>query len=175
MQKIKVNKQTIVFVSLSLALLGLLFIFIPAGVRKISRANRQINDFNQKISLIQSEWPQKENYQEKNKELERDIEKYKRKAIPPGFESRLISYISESSLNYDIKIQSITPRDSLSSPVGAFNYLPFRIEAVGGFYGLKGFLDFLYEGDYFFELKELSLVGHNPSRINMVLWGLRKN
>lgn len=175
MEKIKLDKRVVVFAGLSAILLVELFVLIPASIGRIKRYNREINDFEEKINLAQSQWPRKESYLEQKESLRESLKSDKKRAIVAGGESRLISYISENSLNYDIRIQSITPRDSFSSQIGAFNYLPFRIEAEGRFYGLKGFLNFLYEGDYFFELKELSLAGHNPSRINMILWGLRKN
>ncbi|MCF7888413.1 MAG: hypothetical protein K9L76_03965, partial [Candidatus Omnitrophica bacterium] len=89
-----------------------------------------------------------------------------------GHESKLISFISENSQKYDIKIKAITPLDVFSAENKNFDYIPFRIEAEGSFHDLGNFLSFLQKDKYFFQLKELVITGYRPNKINMLLCGL---
>lgn len=171
----KLNRQTIIFIGLSLILVAELFVFIPAGIARIRRNEQGINDLKEKISIVESEWLQKKSYLQRKEALRNRVESYQEQTILAGRESGLISYISENSQEHEVQIKSISPRDSFSSGYANFSYLPFRIEAESSSKQLIDFLNFLYQGVYFFELKELTLNGYNPSQINMVLWALRKN
>lgn len=174
MQPIKLNKQSIIFITLSLLLLIELFILLPWGIGRISKMGNKAKMLKQKIESTKAGWEKKEEYSKKITNLKEIINADKEKIVEPGQESRLISFISKNSQKYNIKIKAITPLDSLPTANDNFESIPFRIEAEGNFHDLGNFFEFLQQNNYFFELKELTLVGYRPNKINMLLCGLRK-
>ncbi len=174
MQKIRLDKQSIVFIVLGLLLLVQLFVFLPWGLKKISRANREIESLNQRIELIELDWPQKENYLERSNQLEEKIAKHQGKTIKPGQESQLISFISRNTQDYNIRVISTTPLDSFAADDSSFSYVPFKVEVEGAFHSLGNFLGFLSEADYFIEVRKIRIDGYNPSKIDLILCGLRE-
>ncbi len=174
MQKIKLDKQSIVFITLAVFLVIEVFIILPWGIGKIVKSNKEIKSLKQQIKAAETEWPRLSDYSKKVETLQSTIKNYKQKAIKQGQESRLISFISENSRKYNIKIKAITPLDSIPAENDNFNYVPFQIEAEGEFHNLGNFFSFLQNSDYFFELKELTLAGFRPTKINMLLCGLKQ-
>ncbi|MCF7870675.1 MAG: type 4a pilus biogenesis protein PilO [Candidatus Omnitrophica bacterium] len=174
MQKIKIDKQFIVFIGLAVVLAAELFIFLPWGIGSISKTGRAVKRLKQKIETTKTEWPKRKDYLAKIDDLKKEIDKNKNKIIASGHESKLISFISKNSQKYNIRIKAITPLDSYPAEDKKFNYIPFRIEAEGGFHDLGNFLAFLQKDNYFFELKELTLAGYRPNKINILLCGLEE-
>ncbi|MCF7873448.1 MAG: type 4a pilus biogenesis protein PilO [Candidatus Omnitrophica bacterium] len=174
MQKIKLDKQLVIFISLALVLIVELFILLPWQISRISKMAKGANSLKQKIETTKTEWSRKSDYLTKISNLEDKIKKNKNKIVSSGHESKLISFISKSSQNYGVKVKAITPLDPFSTENKKFNYIPFRIEAEGSFHDLGNFLNFLQKSDYFFEVKELTITGYRPNKINMLLCGLGK-
>lgn len=174
MQKIKINKQAAIFLILAAVLLVEVFILIPWGLGRIARVNQKIRELKEQVDFVRSDWPRRDEYIKENIVLKEKIDKYNEKIISSGQETKLISFISQNSRTYNIRIDSITPLGLLDSDSSGFSNVPFRIEAQGSFPNLVNFLRFLQENTYFFELKELRISGYNPSRINMILWGLKE-
>jgi Tfp pilus assembly protein PilO len=174
MQKIKLDKQFFVFIILSAVLIAELFIILPWGIGTISKTGKAVKRLKQKIETTKTEWPKRQNYLAKIDDLKKEIAKNKNKIIASGHESKLISFISKNSQKYKIRIKSITPLEPYPVKDKKFNYTPFRIEAEGGFHDLGNFLAFLQKDNYFFELKELTLAGYRPNKINILLCGLEE-
>jgi Tfp pilus assembly protein PilO len=172
MQKIKLDKQLVIFITLALLLVIELFIFLPWQIGRISKLGKKTDDLKEKINTTKADWPKKTEYLNKVDNLKTEIENNKDKIIAVGHESRLISFISENSQKYNIKIKAIMPLDSFPAENKNFDYIPFRIEAEGRFHDLGNFLSFLQKDKYFFQLKELIITGYRPNKINMLLCGL---
>ncbi|MCF7895079.1 MAG: type 4a pilus biogenesis protein PilO, partial [Candidatus Omnitrophica bacterium] len=172
MQKIKLDKQLVIFIILALTLVVELFIFLPWGIGRISKLAKKTDSLRQKINTTKTDWPKKPDYLDKVDRLKVKTENNKNKIVAVGHESKLISFISENSQKYDIKIKAITPLDVFSAENKNFDYIPFRIEAEGSFHDLGNFLSFLQKDKYFFQLKELVITGYRPNKINMLLCGL---
>lgn len=174
MQKIKLDKQAIFFFSLAAVLLLKVTVFIPLNGARLRAANRKINDLRQQIKFIEKEWPQKESYLTKRRQLEEKIAQHQEKFIASGQEARLMSFISQNSRRYGVKINSIVPGAPFAASVRGFENIPFQIEAEGSFFGLVDFLKFIQNNGYFLRVQELRISGYNPGRISMVLCGLKK-
>lgn len=174
MQKIKLDKQLVTFIILALILIIELFMLLPWGIGRISRLGKKTDNLKEKIKVTKADWPKKSEYLDKVDGLKVKIEDNKDKIIAVGHESKLISFISENSQKYSIKIKAITPLDPFSAENKNFNYIPFRIEAEGSFHDLGNFLSFLQKDKYFFQLNELVITGYRPNKINMLLCGLSK-
>ncbi|MCF7875078.1 MAG: type 4a pilus biogenesis protein PilO [Candidatus Omnitrophica bacterium] len=174
MQKIRLDKHFFIFIILSAALIAELFIFLPWGIGSIAKTGKAVKRLKQKIETTKTEWPKRQDYLVKIDDLKKEIAKNKNKIITSGHESKLISFISKNSQKYNIRIKAITPLDPYPAKNKKFNYIPFRIEAEGGFHDLGNFLAFLQKDNYFFELKELTLAGYRPNKINILLCGLEE-
>ncbi len=174
MQKIKLNKQSILFIAASLVLLIELAVLLPVGIKKISKTTAAIKTLKQKINTIETEWPRKENYLQQAEALEETTNNYKQKAIQQGQESRLISFISKNSKQYNLKIKSITPLGPLPTKNDNFEFVPYRVQAEASFHDLGNFFQFLQSSNYFFSVKELTLSGWRPIKINILLCGLQQ-
>lgn len=174
MQKIKLNKQSILFIVVSLLLVIELLILLPWGIGRISKMGKETKSLKQKIESTKTEWPKKKEYLKTVTNLEETIDAYKQKAIQQGQESRLISFISKNSKQYNLKIKSITPLDSLPTKNDNFEFVPYRIEAEASFHDLGNFFQFLQSSNYFFSVKELTLSGYRPIKINLLLCGLQQ-
>lgn len=165
MQNIKFQKQTVVFFSL-VALLALeVFVLLPASVKGLVSLNRKITVLRGQIAGVERDWPNKEKYSRQRDELKKEIEKVKAKLVSPQEESRLLSFVSTSSKDFNVEIQSMhpdKPQEFALVESIQLKYLPISLKAKSGFYELTQFLRHLQNSSYFFDVKSLSLKSGYP-------------
>lgn len=176
MRKINLDKQTVIFLVLALFLLIELVVLLPASVNRIVSLSRNIAKTKLDIEGIERDWPRKDEYDKQRLELSREIEDLRGKFIRAKEESKLLSFISGSSKDFGIEIQSIAPEALKEYPetvAGQFQYFPIRIRARGRFHNLGQFYEFLQASGYFFEATELRIQSDTPYNIiEMTLCGL---
>ena len=146
MQKINIDKQTIVFFILATILFSELLIAFPWEIKKISDLTKQTTEVAQRVTSIENQWPRKDKYLKDKSELLDEIKRIKEKFILKQQESKILSFISVSSKDFKVKIQSLTPgviQEYTSTKFGEFKYLPVAIKADSGFHDLVLFLNYL--------------------------------
>lgn len=166
MRKINLDRQTVIFITLATILAGELFILFPWELRKINTFTERIAKIAERINYVENEWPQKKRYLENQKRLKAEIKKTREEFIITNQESKLLSFISASSKDFEIEIQSLSPQELqtyVSTKFGKFKYLPIKVKADGKFNNLGMFLNFLNNSQYFFEVKELTILSGSPS------------
>jgi len=176
MQKINIDKPTLVFVIVAAILLVELFVVFPWEISKIGGLTKKRSKLIEKLNFIENEWPRKDQYLENKELLNEEIQKVRGKFITYDQESKVLSFISASSKDFGIKINSLTPgelQSYVSTKFGKFEYLPIKVKAKGNFHNLAMFLDYLSSSQYFFEVKELAILSGLPySSIEMVIFGV---
>ncbi len=160
MQKINIDKPTWGFiVVVSILVLELLVVF-PWEVSKVGSLTKKEGKLVEKINFIENEWPRKGQYLEKKKSLKEEIKKIREKFITSEQESKVLSFISASSKDFGIEINSLMPevlKTYVVSKFGNFKYLPIKVKAKGGFHNLAMFIEHLNSSQYFFEVKKLHM------------------
>ncbi len=176
MQKINIDKPTSVFIIVAAILLVELLVVFPWEVSKVGALTKIAGKLIEKLNSIENEWPRKDQYLENKELLKEEIQKVRGKFIARDQESKALSFISASSKDFGIKINSLTPEDLKAytkTKVGNFEYLPIKVKARGNFHNLAMFLDHLSSSQYFFEVKELTILSGLPySSIEMVICGV---
>jgi len=165
MQNIKFQKQTVIFFSLAAFLALEVFVLLPAGIKGLVSLNRKIAATRTQISSVERDWPNKEKYSRQRDELKTEIEKIKAKLVSPQEESKLLSFVSTSSKDFNVEIESMypdKPQDFALVESTQLKYLPINLKAKSGFYELTQFLRHLQSSDYFFDVKSLSLKSGYP-------------
>jgi hypothetical protein len=178
MQKINIDKQTVIFsVFVFFLIMGLFFLF-PWSIKKIILISRDTVAISKQIDAAKKEWPNKDNYLKNKDALREKISKADIKFVNSQQESKLFSFISASSKEFGVEIQSLSPgkvEESISTEFGHFNYLPIVIKAKSRFHSLVAFLNYLQNSQYFFDLKKLNIKSDYPyNSIDMILCGLVK-
>lgn len=177
MRKIKVDKKIILISVLGLILL-IELIVIPLEIGSIFNINKRITKTNRDLNIIQKEWPDKEDYLKRSKDLEQEIGQMRAKFILPQQETTLFSYISSESKNFNVQIKLLKPalpQDYASNKLGKFKYLPIIIEAKSSSYDLLNFFNFIQTGQYFFDVTEMRISSDSPYHsVTMVICGLLK-
>ena len=175
MQKINIDKQTVVFFILAVVLFLELFVAFPWEVKKISGLTKRTAKLAQQVTSIENEWPRKDKYLKDKRELKEEMKRIQEKFILRQQESKILSFISVSSKDFKVKIQSLTPgelEEYTSAKFGEFKYLPISIRADSKFHGLVLFLNHLNDSQYFFEVKELDILSRSPyNSIEMIICG----
>ena len=175
MQKINIDKQTIVFFILAAILFLELLIAFPWEIKKISDLTKRTAEVAQRVTSIEHEWPRKDKYLKDKSKLVDEIKRIKEKFILRQQESKILSFISVSSKDFKVKIQSLTPgevQEYTSTKFGEFKYLPVAIKADSKFHDLVLFLNYLNNSQYFFEVKELDILSRSPyNSIEMIISG----
>ena len=175
MQKINIDKQTIAFFILAVVLSLELFVAFPWELKKISDLTKRTAKVAQRVTSIENEWPRKDRYLKDKRQLEEEIKRVKEKFILRQQESKILSFISVSSKDFKVKIQSLTPGELgeyTSTRFGEFKYLPVAIKADSKFHDLVLFLNHLNDSQYFFEVKKLDILSRSPyNSIEMIISG----
>ena len=175
MQKINIDKQTVVFFILAAILSIELFVAFPWEIKKISNLTKSTTKIAQRVTSIKNEWPRKDKYLKAKRELKEDIKRIQKKFISKQQESRMLSFISVSSKDFRVKIQSLTPgelEEYTSTKFGEFKYLPVAVKADSKFHDLVLFLNHLNDSQYFFEVKKLDILSRSPyNSIEMIICG----
>jgi len=175
MQKINIDKQTVVFFILAVVLFLELFVAFPWEVKKISGLTKRTTKLAQQVTSIENEWPRKDKYLKDKRELKEEMKRIQEKFILRQQESKILSFISVSSKDFKVKIQSLTPgelEEYTSTKFGEFKYLPISIRADSKFHDLVLFLNHLNDSQYFFEVKELDILSRSPyNSIEMIICG----
>ena len=178
MQKINLDKTTVIFSSLVLFLALELFLFLPASISRIKSAGHQASLTSRKLRTIEAEWPKKAAYLKKTEQLKESIKDLKDKFVEPHEESKLLSFISSGTKDFDVEITGITPGKSKAheeSQIEGVSYLPISIEAVSGFHNFLAFLNYLQDGKYFFQVEELNMLSRYPrNSVTLVISALVK-
>ena len=173
MQKINIDKQTVVFFILAVALAGELLVAFPWGIKKISGLTMRISKITRQITSVENEWPRKDRYVKDREELKEKVKRIQGKFVLRHQESKILSFISVSSKEFNVKIQSLTPGELekySSTKFGEFKYLPITIKADGKFHDLVLFLNHLNGSQYFFEVKKLDILSRSPyNSVEMVI------
>ena len=173
MQKINIDRRTIVFLILAVILFAELFVAFPWGIKKISDLMKQTNKIAQRVASIEHDWPRKDKYLEAKEELKEEVKRIQGKFILRHQESKILSFISASSKDFKVKIQSLTPgelEEYTSTKFGEFKYLPVAIKADSKFHDLVLFLNYLNDSQYFFEVKKLDILSRSPyNSIEMII------
>ena len=176
MQKINIDKQTVVFFIIAIVLFLELFIAFPWEIKKISDLSKRTIKIAQQVTSIENDWPRKDQYLKNKSELEEEIKIIQEKFILGQQESRMLSFISVSGKDSKVKIQSFTPgelEEYTSTKFGEFNYLPITIKADSKFHDLVLFLNHLNDSQYFFEVKKLDILSRQPyNSIKMIICGI---
>lgn len=176
MQKINIDKQTIVFFILAVILFSELFIAFPWEIKKISDLTKQTIKVAHRVTSIENEWLRKDKYLKDKSELKEEIKRIQEKFISRQQESKMLSFISVSSKDFRVKIQSLTPgelEEYASTKFGEFKYLPIVIKADSKFHDLVLFLNHLSNSQYFFEVKKLDILSRSPyNSIEMIICGV---
>ena len=165
MQKINIDKQTIIFFALAVLLLAEVFVLVPWSFKRITVLSRTAASLSRKLKSIRVDWPNKDKYIDSQEELKAQIKKAHFKFIPSQEESKLLSFISANSKNFNVNIKSLLPgkvKEYTSTHFGEFKYLPIAVKARGGFHNLAKFLDYLKNSQYFFEIKKMSISSQQP-------------
>ena len=175
MQKINIDTQTVVFFVLAVVLCAEVFVAFPWEIKKISDLSKRTTKVAQQVTSIENEWPRKDEYLKDKSELGEEIKRIQGKFILREQESKLLSFISVSSEDFKVKIQSLTPgelEEYTSTKFGEFKYLPIAIKADSKFQNLVLFLNHLNDSEYFFEVKELDILSRSPyNSIEMIICG----
>lgn len=175
MQKINIDKQTAVFLILAVVLFTELFIVFPWEIKKISDLTKRTTEAARRVISIENEWPRKGRYLKEKRELKEEIKRVEEKFISRQQESKILSFISVSSKDFKVKIQSLTPgelQEYTSTKFGEFKYLPVAIKADSKFHDLVSFLNHLNDSRYFFEVKKLDILSKSPyNSIEMIICG----
>ena len=175
MQKINIDKPTLIFIIVAAILLFELLIVFPWEVSKVGELTKKEGELIEKINSIKNEWPRREQYSENKEILIKDIERIREKFITPNQESKMLSFISASSKDFGIEINSLMPevlKTYVTTKVGNFKYLPIKVKAKGNFHDLAIFIDHLNSSPYFFEVKKLSMKSSfSVNLIEMVICG----
>ena len=178
MQKIKLDKQTIIFVALSFALIVELSFLLPWSIKRMVRLNKKIGDLKSRLETFRKEWADKENYLSRQKELSWKVQGALDKLIVPGEEPGLLSLVSKRSEDFNVEIQALSPGELIDYPEAKsekFYYLPLAIKAKSSFHNLALFLDDLQHSKFLFEIKNLRITSRGDvNSAEMILCGLVK-
>ena len=176
MQKINIDKQVVVFFILAAILVGELFIVFPWEIKKISNLTKETAKIAWRVSSIEREWPKKDKYLKNKELLKKEIEESRGRFLLFDQGSKALSFISANSKDFGIEIQSLSLgklQDYISTKFGTFKYLPVKVKAKGKFHNLARFLDYLSGSQYFFEVKEMSILHKHPyNSIEMTICGI---
>lgn len=176
MQKIKFDKQIIIFLSLAVVLIVELIVLLPWGIKRAVTLQKKITLLGQKITITQADWPRLDEYLETKNKLELEIEKSQLKFILSEEASKALSFISAASKEFGVEIKSFVPESLISySAEGNQNlfYLPIDIKAKAKFHNLALFLEHLQNSHYFFDVKKLKIVSKQPyNSLEIVLCGI---
>lgn len=179
MQKISIDKQTIIFFVLAVFLLMEIFVLVPWSFKRIAVLSKTAASLSRKLKSVKADWPNKDKYIDNQEKLKEQIKKVHSRFIPSQEESKLLSFISANSKDFNVSIKSLLPggrEEYVSTHFGEFKYLPVAVEARGGFHNLARFLDYLKRSQYFFEIKKMSISSQQPyNLIEMDICGVVAN
>ncbi len=168
MFKLKVDKQAVIFAILSVFFLIEMAVLLPWSINRIVTSNRGIVKIKKDLENIGREWPNKDNYIADQDKLRGEIKILRKKFVENEDESKLLSFISRSSKEYGVEIQSMSPANFAPYPenqFGQFSYLPIKIKARSRYHSLARFYELVQNSGYFFEVTEFNMKSGSPYNI----------
>jgi len=173
MQKINLDKQTVIF-SLLIVVVGVeLLALLPWSVSRIVSFNKKISLLVQQIKTTQNDWPRLNQYSETKDKLKDEIENSQAKFIFSHQASKSLSFISAASKDFGVEIKSFLPgelKTYLNQDGQELFYLPIDIKAKARFHDLASFLDYLQNSQYFFDVKQLNIKSdYHYNSVEMVI------
>lgn len=176
MQKIDIDKHTVVFFILAVILFGEILVIFPWQIKIISDLTKKTTKISRQVNSIEREWPRKDKYLESKELLKKELKEARNRFLSPDQGSKALSFISANSKNFEVEIQSLSSgklQDYTSTEAGEFKYLPIAIKAKSKFHNLAMFLNYLNNSQYSFEVKELNIVsGDSHNLIKMTICGI---
>lgn len=175
---LKLDKPSAIFLGLAAILAVEIALFLPWGVTKLRRLNREIFVIQTKLTQFKHDWPKKSGYLEENAVLKEKINRISQKFFAPRQEASALSFISSESEKFAITVELLKPaevKERASTGAGVFESLPVMVKAMGKFHNLARFLDYLQNSQYFFEVKKLDIFsGPLDNSIEIVICGLTR-
>jgi Tfp pilus assembly protein PilO len=176
MSKLKIDKQTTIFIILATFFLVELAVLLPFSINRIVSVNKKIVKTKKDLENIASEWPNKDNYIIDQDKLNSEIGALREKFLGSKDESKLLSFISRAGKEHRVEIQSMSPTEFTPYPetqFGSFSYFPIRIRARSRYHSLAQFYEFIQSSDYFFEVTEFNMRADSPYNVlELVICGL---
>ena len=174
MPKIKIDKNTVVFGLLAFAVLIEIALGFPLFVKKLINQGSRISHLKQQVSSVKTEWARKDSYTKEETDIKSERSMIQKGIVSLKQSSKILSFISTSSKDFNIEISSFSPSDPQPGyMIGEveFCYLPITLNAKGEFSDLIRFLKHLEASEYFFRVGSLDIVSSRPSHlISILLW-----
>ena len=164
MRKLNFDKHTAIFLVLAIFLIIEIFVVSPSAINKIVELNKKISNAAGNLETAKKEWVNNTSI-EKKRLLEKEIERINLKFISSQEESKLLSFMSRSSKNFEVQIEALSPgkvKDFISTKFNELQPLPINLEVKSSFHDLALFLEYLQNSQYFFEVKELDISYEHP-------------
>src|SRR3989338_6788596 len=109
MQKINFDKQTVIFSILVTVIAAEAFVLLPWSVKRIASLGKKAAVLKEQINTAESDWPRLSQYTETSQKLQEEIVSFRSRFINTQETSKALSFISESSKEFNIEIKSFLP------------------------------------------------------------------
>jgi|GEM_PF-1665511 hypothetical protein len=165
MQKLKLNKKTIVYASFYIVLLFDLAAVLPLQVQKIIKVNLQAGDLKKKINLFEQEAIREVSLFDEKIRINKEIADRENKIASTGDTSAISVFLSSKAKETNFDAQEIVSgklQEAKTIGESKFFYLPLKMEGRAGFHNLGQFLNLVETGPYSLLVKELSIRAANP-------------
>lgn len=173
MQKIKLDSKTIFYLCFYLFILVEIFLIVPLQFKKIANLNKKSSAIKKKIEQFNKDLTSQGILINDKAVIENSILDLEKKIISSSDAFDVSAYISARAKENAVDIKEITPFniiDYKTLTCGKFLHLPLKIEAKSSYHNLGKFLSVLDQGDYLFEMKELTVRESTPYHsVNMTL------
>jgi Tfp pilus assembly protein PilO len=166
-----IDKKTLVYACIILAVLAMAFAVTPMQIKHILVVNKKVKELRDTISKTQ------EDVSERPKILA-DTEKVKTSVI--GLQSKIIgmqevsslqTYISQAAKENNLEIvETASAPPTVYKKIGttSFVQIPINVTAKGGFHNLGNFIAKIESGEYCLEVKRLAISYAKP-QLNITL------
>ncbi len=160
MQKLKLNKPLVIFLTVILFLALELLFLLPQASRRISNLNRKRLLASSKLKAAREEWPRQDIYLNKSKELSEQVKIIQKRFILSQDMPQVLNFIADNAETFKVEIIELSPLVQSGVPLeqpASFTYAPITLKAKSKFHSLAMFLECLQASQYFFEVKELNI------------------
>ncbi|MCK4810176.1 MAG: type 4a pilus biogenesis protein PilO [Candidatus Omnitrophica bacterium] len=164
-QKIKIDKQLAIIMSIYLLCLIDTFVFVPFQIKNFFSIQSKMQELEKNIEQFRNERSCKEKFISDKERIRKDIFNLENKIITFEDISALQAYISGKAKNNGLEIASITlspPQNHKTTSKGQFLYAPLKITLESNFHSLGSFFNDFERGDYFLMVKEILIRGGRP-------------
>jgi hypothetical protein len=169
MQKLKLNKKIIIYISFYAILALDLAVVVPLQVYKIIRVKAQASDFKKKITFFERETALEVSLFDEKIRINKEITDKENKIASQGDTSAISVFLSNKAKETNFDAQEIIlgklQETKTVSTGGKFFYLPVRITGRAGFHNLAQFVNALETGPYSLQVKEFSIKEAKPYHI----------